>query len=261
MVFIAIGGAEDKLHEKTVLKRVLLESGKTQPRICVITTATGFPDDARKTYLDAFQSLGVTECSVLHIDSRQGAEDPTVIQHLADADIIFFSGGDQLRLTSILGGTPFLQAVINRAQQGAVIAGTSAGAAVMSGLMIYGGEASRAMEKGHVALTSGFGFVNGVVFDTHMERGRITRLFNVVATNPATLGIGLHEDTGVIVRGDVMEVIGRSSVTIVDGKDLKNSNVTDIERGETIRAENYAVHSLKTGDRYDLKSRKILPPL
>jgi cyanophycinase len=260
MVFIAIGGAEDKLKEKTILKRVLLESGKAQPRVCVVTTATGFPDDARKTYLDAFQSLGITECSVLHIDSRESAQDPATIQHLDAADIIFFSGGDQLRLTSILGGTPFLEAVMRRAQEDAVIAGTSAGAAVMSGLMIYGGEAARAMEKGHVALTSGFGFVNGIVFDTHLERGRITRLFNVVATNPATLGIGLHEDTGVVVRGDVMEVIGRNSVTIVDGKDLKNSNVAGIERGETIKAENYLVHDLKAGERYNLKSRKILPP-
>lgn len=260
MVFIAIGGAEDKLHEKTVLRRVLQESGKAQPRVCVVTTATGFPDEARKTYLTAFQSLGITECSVLHIDSRESAQDPVALQRIGDADIIFFSGGDQLRLTSILGGTPFLDAVIKRAQQGAVIAGTSAGAAAMSGLMIYGGEVSRAMEKGQVALTSGFGFVNGVVFDTHMERGRITRLFNVVATNPATLGIGLHEDTGVIVRGDTLEVIGRNSVTIVDGKDLKNSNVTEIGRGDVIRAENYSVHSLRAGDRYNLKSRKLLPP-
>src|SRR3989304_1757260 len=114
MVFIAIGGAEDKLQEKPIPNGVLLESGKAQPRVCVVTTATSFPDDTRKAYLDVFKSLGVAQCEVMHIDSRQAAHDPAATQKLGAADVIFFSGGDQLRLTSILGGTPFLQAVIRR---------------------------------------------------------------------------------------------------------------------------------------------------
>lgn len=251
MTLIAIGGAEDKTGDMTVLKHVLAEARGATSNVHIVTTATAYPEEVGQTYRDAFKALGV-DCRISHITTRAAANDDELLKQIGAADVVFFAGGDQLKLATILGGTAFLDAVRERHEAGAVIAGTSAGAAAMSLLMIYGGDPEKAMEKGEVTLTEGFGLAPGVVFDTHfMNRGRLSRLFNVVAAAPAKTGIGLDEDTAIVWRKNgEMEVIGSGAVTIVDGKNLTRCNITQIERGEKIEAEGFNVTTLKAGDRY-----------
>ena len=259
MTFIAIGGAEDKQGDMTVHKRVLAESQAAAPRVCVITTATAEPEAAKQRYEDVYRKLGVQDCTVLHIDSRAMAESDAVCAALARADVIFFTGGDQLRLTQALAGTRGFDVIAEKYAAGdLVIAGTSAGAAAASALMICGGDPSKSMQKGEVQMTSGLGFVPGVVFDTHFsERDRLPRLFNAVASHPSTIGIGLDEDTAAVLRRDgTMEVVGSGTVTFVDGRSLRDCNLPDVERGEVFKAEGYRVDRLAAGQRYDLKARR-----
>lgn len=259
MTFIAIGGAEDKQGDMTVHKRVLAESQAAAPRVCVITTATAEPDAAKQRYEDVYRKLGVQDCTVLHIDSRAMANSDAVCDAVEKADVVFFTGGDQLRLTQALAATRVFDVMTEKYAAGSlVIAGTSAGAAAASSLMICGGDPEKSMQKGEVQFTAGLGFVPGVVFDTHFsERDRLPRLFNAVAGNPATVGIGLDEDTAAIVRRNgTMEVVGSGTVTFVDGKDLRDCNLADVERGDVFKAEGFRVDRLAAGQQYNLKTRR-----
>lgn len=259
MTFIAIGGAEDKEGAMAVHRAVLTESRGAQSRVVVVTSATAEPEGARARYLDVYAKLGVQDVSVLHIDTRAKANSAGVEDALRAADVVFFTGGDQLRLTQALAGTRGLDALMQRYRDGQVVlAGTSAGAAAASSLMIYGGSADKAMQKGEIVMTAGFGFVEGAVFDTHFsERGRLPRLFNAVASHPATVGIGLDEDTAVIVRkGGTMTVAGSGTVTFVDGQDIKTCNIAEVERGEVFKAEGIRTHRLSAGQVYDVKKRR-----
>lgn len=217
MTLIAIGGAEDKTGDMTVLKRVVAESGIENPRVLVITTATSYPVEVAEKYKTAFAQLGVT-AEALHITQRRQAKDKAMAAKLDAADIIFFSGGDQTKIAYALNDTPFLAALKRREQEGAVIAGTSAGAAAMSHLMIAGGNPAKPADKGGLKTRTGLGLMPDVVFDTHfMNRGRLPRLFNAVAADSTKTGIGLDEDTGVIIRqGQDIEVVGSGAVTVVD---------------------------------------------
>lgn len=165
---IAIGGSENKQNAMSVLKRVLSEA--SGERVHVITTATSYPDDAKKRYEETFSLLGIKDCAVTHIDSRSQANDPAIAAQLLKADVIFFSGGDQLRLTFNLGGTAALEAIKQAHENGAVIAGTSAGAAVLSSLMLSGGLVEEAMQKGKIRAGAGFGFIKDAVIDTHFTQ-------------------------------------------------------------------------------------------
>jgi cyanophycinase len=250
MTLIAIGGNEEKTGNMEVLRRVLDEAKGASSRVVVVTTATGYPEEAAQTYRAAFKLLGV-DCEVAHVATRAAAGDAELLKLIRAANIVFFTGGDQLKLATILNGTPFLEAVRESHAAGSVVAGTSAGAAAMSQLMIYGGDPEKALQKGEVALAAGFGLAPGVVFDTHfMNRGRLARLFNVIATAPDKIGIGLDENTGVILRAEgELEVIGSGAVTIVGGKNLA-SNITAIERGEEIVATGYSVTTLTAGQKF-----------
>jgi cyanophycinase len=251
MTLIAIGGKEGKSGDMAVLRRVLDEAKGSASRVHVITTATGYPEEVGETYRNAFAGLGVA-CDVTHIATRAEANDATLAQKIGEADVVFFSGGDQLKLATILNGTAVLDAIRRREGEGAVIAGTSAGAAIMSQLMICGGDPEKAMQKGEIQLSSGFGLSPDAVFDTHfMNRGRLPRLFNVVASSPEKTGIGLDEDTGVIIRSSgEMEVIGSGAVTVVDAKNLTSSNVAAIERGEEIVADGLNVTTYVAGNTF-----------
>jgi len=249
MTLIAIGGAEDKTGESAVLRRVLAEAGAETPRVLVITTATGYPEEVGDTYKNVFTRLGA-EPVVRHVTTRAGAGDAVLLAEVAAADVIFFTGGDQMKLATVFNGTPFMAALKTREANGGIIAGTSAGAAVMSGLMIYGGDPDKAMQKGEVLLTGGFNLAPEVVFDTHfLNRNRLSRLFNVLATAPDKTGIGLDEDTGVILRGKTLEVIGSGKVTVVDASTAQ-SNITTVERGEEFTLTGAKVHTLKRGDKF-----------
>lgn len=259
---IAIGGNEDKARDLIVLKRVVQEMGETASRVAVVTTASKEPEQRGNDYKQVFTKLGVTGVELFHIENRIQANDEGVAKSFEDVDLIFFTGGDQLRLTTVLGGSKLLQAITGRLRDGALIAGTSAGAAVFSDTMIYHGKSEKGLLKGSVLTTAGFSFVENIVFDTHfMTRGRLGRLIQIVTTNPSCIGVGIDEDSGVILGGDeTVEVIGTGQVIIVDGGEIIHSNIMDNTHGEPIAVENVRIHSLVNGYGYNFKTRQFLTP-
>lgn len=251
MPLIAIGGAEKKDGDMTVLKTVLSRAKGAKSRVHVITTATNYPKNAEKTYRDAFKRLGI-ECAVSHIATSAEADDPNLAKKLSKADVIFFSGGDQTKLARILNGSKCLDAVKRRHAKGAVIAGTSAGAAAMSRMMMAGGRPENAMKKGAILTQEGFALKPDVIFDTHfMERGRLPRLFNLVASDPSKIGIGLDEDTAAIIddAGNI-EVVGSGAVTVVNGDRLETNTAPDTQDGKKFKAKGFTVTTLRNGDRF-----------
>ena len=276
---IVVGGAVDKgsftepndeneikknfnFFEKGILKCIITESElKFESRIEVITTASQIPEEVGHEYVKAFNYLGATNVGVMGIRSREDANSKEAISRLEAAQIVIFTGGDQLRLTSIFGGTMFHQTLLRRYfNDNVLIAGTSAGAAACSTNMIYQGSASEALLKGEVKITSGLGLINNVIIDTHfVHRGRIGRLFQAVVSNPMVLGIGLGEDTGLLITGGKkMEAIGSGLVILVDGRYINDTNLTEIELGEPISIEHLVVHVMSKGTNYDLDSHKLI---
>jgi cyanophycinase len=257
---IAIGGAEDKTSSLDILKRVYSHAPADNPSIAVLATASGIPDEVLPAYEEAFGRLGATDIRLCDVRKREHAQDPEIVAQVKSAGVIFFTGGDQLRLTHVLGGSTLLEAIRQAYQDGAVVAGTSAGAVALSSTMIYNGAAADALRKGAVKMSSGLGFVDGVVIDSHfLERGRFTRLMEVGATNPEYLGLGLGEDAGVIFHnGGFMEAIGPGHVVIVDSRELAGSNVADIADGEPVAVEHVVMHALIAGHGYDLNNKAYL---
>jgi cyanophycinase len=274
---IIIGGAVDKgsftetdldksaaknlnFFEAGILKRIIEESKyKNQSRIEVITTASKIPKEIGPEYVKALSYLGANNVDVLNIERREQAMDPEVLSRLKAADVVMFTGGDQLRLTSILGGTPFHDLLLDKYQnEDFIYAGTSAGAAAASNNMIYQGSSSEALLKGEVKITSGLGLIDGVVIDTHfVQRGRIGRLFQAVVGNPKTLGIGLGEDTGLLITNNKMEAIGSGLVILVDGREIKDTNLTQVELGHPISINHLVTHVLSMNDTFDLDTFKM----
>lgn len=273
---IAIGGAEDKgtnlergeIHrnnlnffELAILRRFVQEAGGPEARIEVITTASTIPVEVGNNYLNAFGKIGCINIGEMHIRDRNDAAKPEFLERLQQCDAVMFSGGNQMRLTATFGGTRFLKILLERYQHEAfVVAGTSAGAMAMSNTMIYEGEASRAHLKGEVKIATGLGFIDDVIIDSHFEkRGRFGRLAQAIATNPACIGIGLGEDTGMLItEGNKMEAIGSGLVMIIDGHDIKHSNIADIPDGCPVSIENLKVHFCEKGNGYLLEDRKFL---
>jgi len=259
---VAIGGAEDKSEELEVLSRVLALAPRRNKKVLVIATASGVPEEVLPTYQEAFGRLGAAEVDTLDVRNREQAADPENVKQLARYGVVFFTGGDQLRLTHVFGGSPVLAAIRERYEAGMVVAGTSAGAVALSDTMIYNGAAVDALRKGAVNMTTGFGFVDGVIFDSHfLERGRFTRLMEVGATNPEFIGVGLGEDAGVIVHhGQIMEAIGPNHVIVVDSSELASSNVAEASSGEPVAVENVRMHALISGFGYHIGERRYLDP-
>lgn len=231
-------------------------------RIEIIPTASGVPEKTAKQYVKAFKSLGFENVGVLDIRTREDALQEETVKRAREAEGFLFTGGNQLRLTTILGGTDLLDVIYERyIQDPVVIAGTSAGAMAMSDTMIYEGSSHEALRKGEVKLSSGFGFIQKVIIDTHfVKRGRIGRLFQAVAANPNSLGIGLGEDTGLLIRkGDIQETVGSGLIIVVDGSGIRHTNMASISAGELISIENLSVHVLVPGDVFHLSERKLVP--
>jgi cyanophycinase len=274
---IAIGGAEDKgtdleageIHrnnlnffELGILRRLVEEAGGPLSRIEVITTASMIPYEVGENYLNAFGRIGCTNVGLIHIRTRQDVINDEYIERIRHCDAVMFSGGNQLRLSATGGGTELLTLIKRRYREDdLVIAGTSAGAMAMSNTMIYEGNATRAHLKGEVKLTAGLGFIGNVIIDSHFEkRGRFSRLAQAVATNPECIGIGLGEDTGMLITGgNKMEAIGSGLVVIIDGHDIIHSNIADIPEGNPISVENFKVHFCEKGNGYLINERKYLP--
>jgi len=251
-----------KFFEQGILRRIINESAKHEgSQIEVITTASQIPELVGEEYIKAFGQLNVTNVNVLHIKSREDAGNKEYLDRIRKADVVMFSGGDQLRLTAIFGGTEFLQILKQRYQkENFVIAGTSAGAAAASTHMIYRGQSNEALVKGEVQITAGLGFIDSVIVDTHfVQRGRIGRLMYAVATNPGILGIGLGEDTGLLItEGYMMEAIGSGLIILVDGRNIVSTNIYDVELGSPISIENLRVHVMSIFDKYDLVQHRLI---
>jgi len=273
-----IGGAVDKgsftetdldknvannlnFFETGILKRLLLESKhKENSKIEVVTTASKIPREIGPEYVRALEYLGATSVNVLHIEKREQATSPEVLDRIKAADVVMFTGGDQLRLTSILGGTAFHDIILDKYHnEDFIYAGTSAGAAAASNNMIYQGSSSEALLKGEVKITSGLGLIDGVIIDTHfVQRGRIGRLFQAVVGNPKVLGIGLGEDTGLLIKNNThMEAIGSGLVILVDGREIKDTNLTQVELGQPISISHLVTHVMSMYDTFDLSTHKM----
>lgn len=247
--------------ERGILKKITVESVKdTKSRFEIITTASLIPEKVGEEYIKAFAQLDVHDVGVLNIGNREQANAEESCARLRAADVVIFTGGDQLRLSSIFGGTAFHQILLQKyEQEELVIAGTSAGAAASSKNMIYQGSSKDALLKGEVKITGGLGFIDGVIVDTHfVQRGRIGRLLYAVASNPGILGIGLGEDTGLYIsNGNVMEAIGSGMVILVDGRHMADTNLTDVEMGQPVSIKNMVVHVMCDGDIYDLTQHTL----
>lgn len=275
---IIIGGAVDKgsftessfdqdvsknmnFFETGILKRIIDESKlKEKSRIEVITTASKIPREVGPEYAKAFRYLNATNVDVLYIERREQASEEEVLNRLKAADIVMFTGGDQLRLSSILGGTKFHDILLDKYKNDHFIyAGTSAGAAAASNNMIYQGSSSEALLKGEVKITSGLGLIDDVIIDTHfVQRGRIGRLFQAVVGNPKVLGIGLGEDTGLLITEDKkMEAIGSGLVILVDGREIKDTNLTQVELGQPVSINHLVTHVMSMYDTFDLDTYKM----
>ncbi|GAA4326038.1 cyanophycinase [Flaviaesturariibacter amylovorans] len=274
---IAVGGAEDKgtdlekgeirrnnlnFFELGILRRIVEEAGGPESRIEVVTTASMIPDEVGANYLNAFGKIGCTNVGVMRIRDRADAAEQEYIDRLLNCDAVMMSGGNQLRLSATFGGTRFGQILLHRYHNESrfLIAGTSAGAMAMSNTMIYEGDAAQAHLKGKVKITTGLGLVDHVIIDSHFEkRGRFGRLAQAVATNPSCIGIGLGEDTGMLItEGNKMEAIGSGLVMILDGHDIMYSNIADIPEGNPISIENLKVHFCEKGNGYLVKERTYL---
>jgi len=274
----AIGGAEDKgvdlekgeivrnnlnFFELGILRHIFEEAGGSGIRMEVITTASMIPNETGENYLNAFGKIGCTNIGLMPIRNRADAMEREYIERIKKCNAIMFSGGNQLRLSATFGGTEFLEIALTRynEEKNFVVAGTSAGAMAMSNTMIYEGNATTAHLKGEVKITTGLGFMDDVIFDSHFEkRGRFGRLAQAIASNPSAVGIGLGEDTGMLIKeGNIMEAIGSGLVMIIDGHDIMHSNIADIPDGNPISVENIKVHFCEKGNGYLLKERKFVP--
>ncbi len=260
---LVIGGAEDKYNERRILKKFLELAGGENAEILIVPVASDFPEFAADIYVQAFRRLGVANPRVLRATSRQD-----VFQADADALLdgvtgVFMTGGDQMRLVSILGGTKFAQILRKMAAEtNLVLAGTSAGAAGMSTSMIVRGESTPHPQKNSVRLSPGLGMLSNIIIDQHFtERGRISRLITAVSYNPYNLGIGIDENTAIILDNEgVLEVFGNGTVTIVDGSQITYNEIAEVDEHQAFSVCGVQLHILGDGLVYDYFGRTPMQP-
>jgi len=254
---IIIGGAEDKVRERVILTRFIKLAGGPDARIAVISTASSLGPLAGEMYRRVFGELGAAEVNPIHAWNRAQANDADSARTVRDSTGIFLTGGNQLRLSSTIGGTALAQQIVRRHREGAVIAGTSAGASAMSTHMVAFGASGSTPKQRMVQMAAGLGILPGVIIDQHFEaRNRLGRLLAIIASNPSLLGIGVDEDTAGVVGPDrVLEVIGRRSVTILDGAESE-TDAWEVKAHKPVMISNVVLHSLPPGYRFDLERRE-----
>jgi cyanophycinase len=257
---IIIGGAEDKRGRCDVLKTFVKRSGAQGARIAIMTVASEWPQEVGQEYVDILRALGAKEATAVRTSSREDADDPAALAAVAQASGILFTGGDQFRVTRFLKGTRMDKLLHERARAGVVIAGTSAGAAMMSSNMIISGPMPEiALKRGNVELGPGMEFLPGVIIDQHFEqRGRLRRLLWAVAQYPQEIGIGIDENTAFVVEGRQACVLGEGAVTVVDMGELTYTNLAYLEDFETLALHGVRIHILPAGYGFDLEERKPL---
>lgn len=259
-ILIPVGGGEDREESKDVLCRIIAETGKDDPTICLITVATDVPDKVAKIYQKAFKDLKISNLSIIHFDKRTEADSEENLKCIEKCDLVMLSGGKQLKISTLLGGTKLLEKIFTRYtnEEKFVVAGTSAGAAAMSNTMIISGSSREALIKGTLELTNGLSLINEVTIDTHFtQRGRIGRLIQTVACNPGIIGLGLGEDTSIIIKNKIMEVHGSGLVVIVDGHQITFTDLPEIKDGEPMTVEGLKVHVLGNRKKFHIIERRI----
>lgn len=254
---VIIGGAEDKRGDCKVLREFVRRAGGRQAKIVVMTVATDLPGEVGVDYIEVFERLGAEQVQVVDTANREDASKPEAIAAISQATGVYFTGGDQARITSRLKGTELDAAIHRRYQAGIVIGGTSAGAAMMPDIMIVEGESETNPRVEVVEMGEGMGFLPGVVVDQHFaQRGRLGRLISALAQQPAVLGFGIDENTAMVVSNSQFEVVGEGAITVIDVEDISHSNLDDLLKDEALAICGAKLHILPHGYRFDFKTRK-----
>ena len=257
---VPIGGAEDKEGTTDILRRFLDVSGGEAGRIVIIPTASTLEDTGRR-YEKLFRKLGADEAKSLPFNSRDDAGKAEWLDYIEKATGIFVTGGNQLRLTTILGGTAVAKAIRRANARGVTVGGTSAGAAILSEHMIAYGAEGHTPHAGRVTLVPGFGLTNRIMIDQHFrQRDRLGRLLTALAYNPFAVGVGLDEDTAAFIDATKkLHVVGAGAITIVDASELSHSSIADTKEGRPVCMTNVRLHVLVHGGTFDLETRRASP--
>lgn len=257
---VPVGGAEDKEADTAILRRFVEVSGDRDARIAILPTASMLPDTGER-YENIFKALGVREAFALPFSTREEAQHEPWLRQLDEATGVFLTGGNQLRISAILGGTPVAKAVRRLNARGVTVGGTSAGAAILSEHMIAYGEGGATPHAGQASLSPGLGMTNRVIIDQHFrQRDRLGRLLSALAYNPFAVGLGLDEDTAAFIDPDnMLHVVGSEAITVVDPSALEHSSMPSTELGKAICLTNVKLHILTDGSSFDLSTRHATP--
>ncbi|MBF2001858.1 MAG: cyanophycinase [Synechococcales cyanobacterium M58_A2018_015] len=256
---VIIGGAEDRQGDCVVLREFVRLAGGMKAHIAVMTAATSMPREVGEDYIHIFERLGAESVEVVGTECREDAEREDSLRIIEKATGIFFTGGDQSRIVDFIKDTPLDQAIHRRHEQGAVIGGTSAGAAMMPDEMIVGGASVSNPSVDAVCLGPGMGFLPGIVIDQHFaQRGRLGRLLAALVLQPAVLGLGIDEDTAIVVKDDEFEVVGQGAITVVDETTATHNNLEGLLKDEPIALCGVKLHILPHGYRFNLKTHQPL---
>jgi cyanophycinase len=253
---VIIGGGEDKKDDCVILKKFIRLASATKARIAIMTVATDKPEEYANEYQKVFKRLGVEDARAVDVSRRKDVHDPKALEIIKQATGIFFTGGDQLHITSLMGGTEMQQLIRKRYEEGAVLGGTSAGAAMMSNSMIIRGESNCTPRFGGMEIGPGMDFLPDTMIDTHFsQRGRFGRLLTAIAHYPQDIGFGIDENTALVVSDGRLEVIGENTVTVIDAGDITYTNLPDLERDQALTIHGVQIHVLSTGHKFDLEKR------
>ncbi len=260
-LIVPIGGAEEKIRDPAILRRFAERCGGPAARVAIIPTASMLPETGW-TYQGIFRSLGVAAAHVLPLESRADCRAPEALAVLGDVDGVFLTGGNQLKLSTTLGGTPVAERLIAGNRGGMHVAGTSAGAAFLSEHMIAFGDEGATPRADSVRLAPGLGLTRLAIIDQHFrQRDRLGRLLTALAYNPHSIGIGLDEDTAAFVGpDDTLEVVGSGAITVIDPSDISYSSMDSAKRHDPVCVLDVRLHVLIAGARYDLRARRATPP-
>jgi cyanophycinase len=260
---IPIGGNETKSEDSELFREMVELAGGSKARIVIVPTASETPDERARDYIQVFSSFNPESIQTIHIGERQDADSSELIKIIDEASLFMFAGGDQLRLSSMIGGTPLHHSLMERYRAGGcVVAGTSAGAAVIPEVMIFQNNKFKVFRKGGIEMTKGLGLIHDTIFDTHfVQRSRISRLVHAVASNPALLGLGIEENTGLLIEDETKaKVIGTGTVIVLDGSGIEINHIGYAENRKPFALTNMNYSLLTTGMVYDLKNRKVIDP-
>lgn len=258
---VIVGGAEDKEDECLILREFVRLAKGAKARVVVMTVATDKAAEVGREYKRVFGSLGVEDTEVVDVSTREDAARPDVLEKIAQGTALYFTGGDQLHITSLLGGTVMQKLIGERHERGLVIGGTSAGAAMMSNSMILGGDSQEHPRAEAVRIGPGMDLLTGTIIDTHFsQRGRHGRLLTAIAHYPQGVGLGIDEDTALVVNKSEFEVIGAGAVTVVDGGAMTYTNLPYVEECDGLALYGVTLHVLTAGHKFDLASRRPAYP-